>query len=463
MEQMHSLLKRQIGLYFGGPDSLPIDWRGFIDAVNAAYFELDKSRSMPERSLGLTSPELLEPNSEMRAVFERLIDSSMDGIFAFDGACRYTVWNPARERILGLNKLQTLGRNAFDVFPFLRETGGEKFYRDALAGKTVVASDRLYIVPRTGEQIFMEGHFSPLLDDSEKIIGGCAIFRDITERRRAEALRAEKSRQAALRADISVAFACECGLSAILHTCAQAIVEQLDAVFARIWTTNQDGDMLELQASAGMYTHLDGPHSRVPVGKLKIGLIAQERFPHLTNDVLNDPRINDRAWAEREGMVAFAGYPLVCGDRLVGVMALFSRKALMPESLDTLASVADLITQGIERKRAEDVLRKSEAYLAEAQRLSHTGSFGWSVSNGKIFWSEETFEIFEYDRAYCIPTVEQVLERVHPEDVALVQQAIDRASLDGKDFDLEHRLLMPDGSLKYVHVVAHAVGNESGE
>jgi formate hydrogenlyase transcriptional activator len=162
-------------------------------------------------------------------------------------------------------------------------------------------------------------------------------------------------------------------------------------------------------------------------------------------------------------MVAFAGYPLVCGDRLVGVMALFARKPLMPDSLDTLESVADLITQGIERKRAEDVLRKSEAYLAEAQRLSHTGSFGWSVSRGEIFWSEETFQIFEYDRAYCIPTVQQVLERVHPEDAVLVQQAIDRASHDGKDFDLEHRLLMPYGSIKYVHVVARALGNESGK
>jgi len=428
-----------------------------------AYLEFDPERGMAGRSLEVTSQGHHEANSEVRAVFERLIDSSMDGIFAFDRECRYTVWNPALERILGVKRSQTLGKNALDVFPFLKETGGEEFYRDALAGKTVVASDRVYMVPGTGEQIFMEGHFSPLFDDSGKIIGGCAIFRDITERKRAEALQAEKSRQAALRADISVAFACECGLSAILHTCAQAIVEQLDAVFARIWTTNQDGDMLELQASAGMYTHLDGPHSRVPVGKLKIGLIAQERFPHLTNDVLNDPRINDRAWAEREGMVAFAGYPLVCGDRLVGVMALFSRKALMPESLDTLASVADLITQGIERKRAEDVLRKSEAYLAEGQRLSRTGSFGWNVSTGEIFWSEETFQIFEYDRAYCVPTVQQALERVHPDNIALVQQIIDRASHDGKDFDLEHRLLMRDGSVKYVHVVAHAVGNKSGE
>src|SRR5438445_11719912 len=98
-----------------------------------------------------------------------------------------------------------------------------------------------------------------------------------------------------------------------------------------------------------------------------------------------------------------------------------------------------------ERKIAEEAIRRSEAYLAKAQKLSHTGSFGWNVSTGQIFWSEETFRIFEYDRTIQ-PTVDLVLQRVHPEDHALVQDIIDRAAQDGKDFDLEHRLRMPDGS-----------------
>jgi PAS domain S-box-containing protein len=107
-------------------------------------------------------------------------------------------------------------------------------------------------------------------------------------------------------------------------------------------------------------------------------------------------------------------------------------------------------------------LQRSEAYLSEAQRLSHTGSFGWRVSTGEIIWSEETFRIFQYDRS-AKPTAELVLQRVHPEDAALVQQTIKRASQDGKDFDFEHRLLMPDGSVKHLHVVAHAERDESGE
>jgi len=114
-----------------------------------------------------------------------------------------------------------------------------------------------------------------------------------------------------------------------------------------------------------------------------------------------------------------------------------------------------------ERKEAENALRQSESYLAEAQRLSRTGSFGWRVATGEIIWSEETFRIFGYDRVPSVRT-ETVVQRVHPDDRERVQRTIDRASRNGKDFDHEYRLLLPDGSIKHVHATAHAVRDESG-
>src|SRR6202790_3108421 len=113
-------------------------------------------------------------------------------------------------------------------------------------------------------------------------------------------------------------------------------------------------------------------------------------------------------------------------------------------------------TQRAERKRAEEALRQSETYLAEAQRLSPTGSFGWGVSREEIYWSEETYKIFEYDRSVK-PTLELALLRIHPDDRDRVQQTIDRASEARLNLDFEHRLLMPDGSVKYVHVLARAL------
>jgi PAS domain S-box-containing protein len=114
----------------------------------------------------------------------------------------------------------------------------------------------------------------------------------------------------------------------------------------------------------------------------------------------------------------------------------------------------------VELSRAEEALRRSEAYLAEAQRLSHTGSFGWNVSSGEVYWSRETFRIFGYEPAARIP-LELALQRTHPDDRSEVQQLIERIPRESKAFDFEHRLLMPDGSVKYVRVVGHPSKDES--
>jgi DNA-binding NtrC family response regulator len=115
----------------------------------------------------------------------------------------------------------------------------------------------------------------------------------------------------------------------------------------------------------------------------------------------------------------------------------------------------------IDLRRAGEALRRSEASFAEAQRLSHTGSFGWDVSSGEISWSRETFRIFDCD-AEATPTIELVVQRTHPEDRSAVQQFVERVSRERKAFDFEHRLLIRDGSIKYVRVVGYPSENESG-
>ncbi|MGC2526426.1 MAG: PAS domain S-box protein [Candidatus Acidiferrum sp.] len=115
-----------------------------------------------------------------------------------------------------------------------------------------------------------------------------------------------------------------------------------------------------------------------------------------------------------------------------------------------------------ERLQIENRLRRSEAYLAEAQRLTHVGSFGWSLRKGELRWSDETFRIFECDPA-TKPTLEVILQRTHPDDVAFVKETIGRVSEEEKDFDFEHRLLMQDGSIKYVRVVGHAIKDKARE
>src|SRR5258708_31391495 len=112
-----------------------------------------------------------------------------------------------------------------------------------------------------------------------------------------------------------------------------------------------------------------------------------------------------------------------------------------------------------ERKVAEEAIRRSEAYLAEAQRLSHTGSFGWKPDNGEIVWSDETYRIFGYDRVEK-PTLNMVFQRIHPDDRALAQQVIEDVSRS-TDFEHEYRLVMPGGAIKYIRVRAHALPDSS--
>ncbi len=132
-------------------------------------------------------------------------------------------------------------------------------------------------------------------------------------------------------------------------------------------------------------------------------------------------------------------------------------------SLENAHLYGELTVENRIRRQAEEDLRRSEVYLAEAQRLSQTGSFGWTPSTERIYWSDETYRIFEYERTVT-PTAELLMDqRVHPEDVAAVWKVIERAACDGQDYAHEHRLQMPDGRVKHIHVVAHATRNETGD
>jgi PAS domain S-box-containing protein len=188
---------------------------------------------------------------------------------------------------------------------------------------------------------------------------------DITRNKRSEEALLERERLALLNSDVSRALIKDSSLPDILHTCTDAVIKHLDAAFARIWTLNERENVLELQASSGIYRHLDGEHSCVPVGKFKIGTIAAERKPHLTNSVVGDARVGDQEWAIREKMISFAGYPLLVEDRLVGVVAMFARQPLTEKTIEALAAVANAIALGIERKHTE---RERERLLVSEQQ-----------------------------------------------------------------------------------------------
>jgi PAS domain S-box-containing protein len=160
-----------------------------------------------------------------------------------------------------------------------------------------------------------------------------------------------------------------------------------------------------------------------------------------------------------------AGVPFATEARLLSKSGQFRWfLILFTPSRDEQGGIVRWYSTGTDiedRKQAENALRRSEAYLAEAQTLSHTGSFGWDVSSGEIYWSAETFRIFAFEPKTKV-TIELIVQRTHPEDRPAVQQLIERVSRERTDFDVEHRLLMANGSVKYVHVVGHPSTDEWG-
>jgi PAS domain S-box-containing protein len=294
----------------------------------------------------------LEQEADNESRFNTLAETASDGIISIDDQSTIRYVNPAAGQMFGYEPAEMLDKNLTVLMPErFRQIHLTSFRRYLATGQKHIRWRAIELVGlhKSGREFPIEISFGEEVRNDKHFFTG--IVRDVTDR--------------TLHAEIHAAFSglTESALQPILQLSADSIVRHLEAAFARIWTISDQGDMLELQASAGQYTRLDGEHARVPVGQFKIGLIAQERKPHLTNDVQNDERISHPEWAKREGMVAFAGYPLVVDGRLVGVLAMFARKSLEPAVLQTFALVADTIAKGIERKWAEKKLRESERNL----------------------------------------------------------------------------------------------------
>lgn len=294
--------------------------------------------------------------SEARA--RAILDTSLDAVILMDSAGAIADWNPAAERIFGWRRVEALGRELCEcIIPKrLHDAHRSGLAHLIKSGDGPVIGRRLELpaVRRDGTEFPVELAVNKLPGAAPAMYVG--FVRDITARKAAEEELAEQASLSALRADIATLLAIHGPAAPVLKGCCELIVQHLDAAFARIWTLDPEEQVLILQASAGMYTHLDGPHARVPVGQYKIGRIAQNRRAHLTNDVRRDPNISDPEWAAREGMVAFAGYPLISDARVLGVLALFARHKLSEAVLGDLAPIADAIAGNIQRRAAEAAL-----------------------------------------------------------------------------------------------------------
>ena len=310
-----------------------------------------------------------------------------------------------------------------------------------------------------GVSKYIETISQPVKDKHGVVVKLMGTVMDVTERKWTEALLAGEKRvleMIAMGESLSATLAALCRLVEELSPGSLCSILLLDPETNSLW--NGASPNLPKAYTEAINGAVIGPN----VGSC--GKAAYYGKQVIVSDVATDPLwVNFRDIALANGLRACWSTPILSLERKVlGTFAMYCGEPCHPSSQqqDVIEQITHLATIAIERKRGEEALRRSKAYLAEAQRLSHTGSFGWDVSTGELFWSEETFHILEYVPSIK-PTLDRVFKRVHPEDVPFVRQTLDRATRDGTDLDFEHRLLMPGGAVKHVHIVARQGRSES--
>lgn len=316
---------------------------------------------------------------------EAILNNMTEGLVTFDLNGSILDMNPAALRMHGLEQAGDAQRQLSQspaIFELQHLDGRPVAMEEwpvtrVLRGETFTANEAKARRQDTGA--LWIGSYSGTLarDKIGRPLLGVLTFHDVTARKQAEAALEERARLATLTAEVGRAFVVTDDLRANLRRCVGAIVHHLDAAFALIWTTNGETQLLQLQASAGLPTYLDGSDGSISLGQVKISQIARDQRPLLTNRALDDAAVSDQDWVRREGLVAFAGIPLVVDERLVGALAVFARHPMTDAAFLGLVSISGEIALNIERLWTKETLRRTNEEL-ERRVLERTAELAQS-------------------------------------------------------------------------------------
>jgi len=285
----------------------------------------------------------------------------------------------------------------------------------------------------------------PLRDTEGEILCWFHLLIDIDGRKRAEAQLAGEKRLLEM-------VASSCPLTDVLTALCKFVEDTSADCYCGVYLIDWSGSKFRIGAVPSLPATFNDPVDGLTVSPQvgPCGVAALTKTQVIATDLESDPLWQSPIYS-REG-------------RVLGTFVIFHREPASPTQIqqDLIAQVTHIASIAIERALSEAALKRSEAFLAEAQTLSRIGSFAWRLAKNEITWSEQLYRIFEFDPQVTV-TLELIGTRVHPEDLTLLQDMIERASSAASDFQYEHRLLMPDHSVKYLHMTAHGTRNESGE
>jgi PAS domain S-box-containing protein len=303
----------------------------------------------------------------------------------------------------------------------------------------------------------------PLRDTEGKILCWFHLLIDIDGRKRAEAQLAGEKRLLEM-------VASSCPLTDVLTALCKFVEDTSADCYCGVYLIDWSGSKFRIGAVPSLPATFNNPVDGLTVSPQvgPCGVAALTKTQVIATDLELDPLWQSseiRPLALAHGLRSHWSTPIYAREgRVLGTFAIFHREPASPTQIqqDLIAQVTHIASIAIERALSEAALKRSEAFLAEAQHLSRIGSFAWRMATNEITWSEQLYRIFEFDPQVTV-TLELIGARVHPEDLTLLQDMIARASSAASDFQYEHRLLMPDHSVKYLHMIAHGTRNEDGE
>src|SRR5882724_3948954 len=387
--------------------------------------------------------------------YRDLINASPDAICVLDADSKCVLVNPAGVELAGRPEEELVGSSITDTY-VPEELHLFRDRIDKLKAEGSFRFERKFL-RKNGEVIPVEISLSALRGQHYQ-----AIIRDISQRKRREALLAGENRVLEMVAKGD-------SLSDILDNLCLLVEGQSSGVLASILLMDPNGKQLRHGAAPNLpktYTEaIDGAFIGPAVGSC--GTAAYRAEQVIVSDIAADPLWADfRELALAHSLRACWSTPIFSTERnVIGTFAMYYRepRSPSPREQDTIKHVTYLAGVAIQRKLAEAARRESEAYLAEAQRLSHTGSWAWVPATGEIrYWSEETYRVLGFDPDAGPPRFEKFFGRLHPEDQDRVRELFGKAIAERADFETDYRIVHPGGAIRYLHAVGHPVSDESG-